>query len=114
MIRMNSVYRHYSAIGLEEEMEKELGVTDARRQFSSIIDEVRYRGDNYVIVKYGEPAAAIVPISLYRKWQHERQEVFNVIREIREMNQEADPDQVMQKVLKAQQAVRQARASQQT
>ena len=94
-------------------MEKELGITEARRQFSSIIDEVRYRGDNYVIVKHGEPAAAIVPISLYRKWQHERQELFNVIREIRERNQEADPDEVMQEVLKAQQAVRQARASQQ-
>ena len=94
-------------------MEKELGVTDARRQFSSIIDEVRYRGDNYVIVKHGEPAAAIVPISLYRRWQHERQELFNVIREIRRRNQEADPDEVMQEVLEAQQAVRVAKASQQ-
>ena len=94
-------------------MEKELGVTDARRQLSSIIDEVRYRGDNYVILKHGEPAAAIVPIGVYRKWQDERQELFNVIREIRERNQEADSDEVMQEVLKAQQAVRQASASQQ-
>ena len=107
------MYRNYSTIKLEEEMEKELGVTDARRQFSSIIDAVRYRGDNYVIVKHGEPAAAIVPISLYRKWQAERQQLFNVIREIRESNRDADSDEVMQEVLKAQQAVRQARASQQ-
>ena len=93
-------------------MEKELGVTAARRQLSTIIDEVRYRGDNYVIVKHGEPAAAIVPMSLYRKWQSERQELFAAIREVQQKNLDADPDEVMEEVLAAQQAVRRVGDSQ--
>ena len=93
-------------------MEKELGVTAARRQFANIIDEVRFRGDNYVIVKHGEPAAAIVPMSLYRKWQRERQALFDVIREAQERNADADPGEVMEQVLAAQQAVRRVGDSQ--
>ena len=93
-------------------MEKELGVTAARRQFASIIDEVRYRGDNYVIVKHGEPAAAIVPMSLYRKWQSDREALFDTIREVQAKNADADADEVMKEVLAAQQAVRRGRASQ--
>ena len=93
-------------------MEKELGVTAARRQLSTIIDEVRYRGDNYVIVKHGEPAAAIVPMSLYRKWQRDRQELFAAIREVQQKNLDADPDEVMEEVLAAQQAVRRVGDSQ--
>ena len=93
-------------------MEKELGVTAARRKFASIIDEVRYRGDNYVIVKHGEPAAAIVPMSLYRKWQSDREALFDTIRVVQAGNEGADPDEVMKEVLAAQQAVRRGRASQ--
>lgn len=89
-------------------MERELGVTEARKQFASLIDEVRYRGDNYVILKHGEPAAAIVPISLYRRWQAQRQELFEVIREMQALHPEADAEQIMAEVLAAQQAVRQA------
>jgi len=37
-------------------MEKELGVTDARRLLPRIPGEVRYRGDSYILVKHGESA----------------------------------------------------------
>ena len=105
---MNNLYRMQPLSGLEEEMEKELGITDARRQFARIVDEARYRGDTYIIVKHGEPAAAIVPIALYRRWQEQRQELFDVIREMQARNPDADADEVMEEVLAAQQAVRQA------
>ena len=95
------------AIG-EEEMEKELGITEARKQLARIIDAVKYEGDNYVIVRHGQPAAAIVPMEVYRQWKRERQELFDVIRRIQAANPDADPNQVMEEVLQAQQAVRQS------
>lgn len=88
-------------------MEKELGVTEACQQFASIIAKVRYQGDNYIIVSHGQPAA-VVPISVYRQWQAERQELFEVIRCLQRANSDVDADQVMQEVLKAQREVRQA------
>ena len=93
-------------------MEKQLGVTEARKELARIIDEVKYKGSHYVIVRRGEPAAALVPMDVYLQWKREREELFDVIRKIQAANADADPDQVMQEVLEAQQAVRQARAGQ--
>ena len=87
-------------------MAKRLGITEARERLSDIVDQVRYRGDQYIIVKHGKPAAAVVPIGVYRAWQKEREELFEAIRAIRESNPKADADQVMKDVLEAQQAVR--------
>ena len=87
-------------------MERQLGVTEARKQFAQMIDEVKYRGDNYIIVRHGEPAAAVVPVEVYRQWKREREEFFDLIRSVQAENADADPDQVMREVLEAQQAVR--------
>ena len=43
------------------QVERRLGVTEARKEFSQMIDDVKYRGNDYVIVRRGEPAAAVVP-----------------------------------------------------
>jgi prevent-host-death family protein len=87
-------------------MEKTLGVTEARKELARIIDEVKYKGNNYIIVRRGEPAAAVVPMDVYQRWKKEREALFDVIRKIRAANADADPDQVMREVLEAQQAVR--------
>lgn len=87
-------------------MERKLDITEARKQLASIVDRVSYRGENYVIVRHGQEAAAVVPIELYRRWKAERTELFKVIREVQQANPSADPDQVMEEVLDAQQTVR--------
>ena len=71
-----------------------------------MIDEVKYRGDNYIIVRHGEPAAAVVPMEVYLQWKQERKELFDVIRSVRAENLDADPDEAMKAVLEAQQAIR--------
>ena len=93
--RMFNLYRTFNMGRWEEVMEKQLGVTEARQRLASIINGVRLRGDNYIIVKYGKPAAAVVPIAVYRKWQKDRQELFQVVKEIRGRNPQADPDQAV-------------------
>jgi prevent-host-death family protein len=89
-------------------MERRMGVSEARKELARIIDDVKYRGENYIIVRHGEPAAAVVPISVYLEWKRERAQLFEAIRGIQAGNAETDPDEVMAAVLEAQQAVRQS------
>jgi prevent-host-death family protein len=90
-------------------MEKIIGVTEARDQFRTIVDEVQYQGDKYVVSRHGKPAVAVVPIQVYESWKQQRQRLLAVIREVQAANPDADPDEVMQDVLEAQQAVRSSR-----
>ncbi len=87
-------------------MEKAVGITEARKEFSRIVDEVRTRRRSYLILKNGEPAAAVVPVSVYERYERERQEMFDLIRSVQARNVDADPDEIMREVLEAQQAVR--------
>jgi prevent-host-death family protein len=70
-------------------MERELGVTEARKAFSDLVDKVQYRGDAYIISRHGKPAAAVVPVPVYESWRQQRVELFRLIRE---MQAEADLD----------------------
>lgn len=63
-------------------METNLGITQARAEFSEIIEQVQYRGEAYVISRHGKPAAAVVPIQVYENWKKQREELFDLIREI--------------------------------
>ncbi|MCG2769153.1 MAG: type II toxin-antitoxin system Phd/YefM family antitoxin [Anaerolineae bacterium] len=87
-------------------MERRLGITEARKQLAHIVDRVKYEGENYVIVRHGQPAAVVVPMEVYRRWKEEREEMFGTIRKIQAANPNADPDQVMQDVLEAQSSLR--------
>lgn len=87
-------------------MERELGITKARETLSDVVERVQLQADTYVIGRYGKPVAAIVPIELYRNWKRQRRELFDTIERIRSRNEDVDPDQVMEDVLQAQQAIR--------
>jgi prevent-host-death family protein len=87
-------------------MERTIGVTQARDEFRAIVDAVQYQGDKYIISRHGKPAMAVVPIEIYENWKKQRQRLFALIQEVQAANPDADPDEVMQDVLKAQQAVR--------
>ena len=42
-------------------MAEELGVADAKRRFSELIDRVQ-RGERFVVSRHGRPAVALVPL----------------------------------------------------
>lgn len=65
-------------------MEKELGVTQARKEFSTILENVQHQGDSYVISRHGKPAAAVIPIDVYERWKRQRQAFFDSIRELQQ------------------------------
>ena len=90
-----------------EAMETVLGVTKAREKLSEIVESVQYENDAYIISRHGRPAAAVVPVEVYESWKRQRKELFELIKQFQEASGDADPDEVMQDVLEAQQAVRQ-------
>jgi prevent-host-death family protein len=87
-------------------MEKKLGVAEAREKFSEIVEQVQYRGEAFIISRHGKPAAAVVPVDVFENWKRQRKTFFDTVRQIQEANLEADPGQVWEDVLEAQQAAR--------
>lgn len=87
-------------------MVRKIGITEARRRLASVVDSVRYHGESYIILRRGREAAAVVPVQVYRRWRTERDELFEVVREIQAANPSTDPDQAIQDVLQAQRSVR--------
>jgi prevent-host-death family protein len=87
-------------------MEKNISVTKARDELPTIVDEVQFHGDKYVIHRHGKPAVAVVPIHIYENWKSDRQKLAELINEIRAAYRDVDYDEVMRDVLEAQQAVR--------
>jgi prevent-host-death family protein len=87
-------------------MEKTTNSSDLRSNLSLVLDEVQFNQDSYVIERKGRPAAVIVPLTVYENWKRSRERFFESVRRIQEANKNADPDEVMQDVLEAQQAVR--------
>lgn len=42
-------------------MRSDISATDAVRHFSELLNNIKYRGDRYIIIRGGKPAAALVP-----------------------------------------------------
>ena len=87
-------------------MEKKIGVTQARDKLRAIVDEVQYQGNKYVINRHGKAAVAVVPIAIYENWKQQRSRLLEIIQNVQAANPMANPDEVMQDVLAAQQAIR--------
>ena len=87
-------------------MERLLGITQARDELSRIIERVQHQGDSYIISRHGKAAAAVVPLRVYQNWKRKREELFESIRQFQTANEDAEPEQVMEDVLQAQQAAR--------
>ena len=87
-------------------MQKQLGLSEARGRLTQIINGVLYDRDTYIISKQGKPVAAVVPLDVLEQWQAERDRLFEVMDEVHEQNQDLDPDELMEVILEAQQAVR--------
>jgi prevent-host-death family protein len=59
-----------------------------------MLEEVYYRGDQYVIERAGKPMAAVVPVEQYEQWRREREAFFALVEELRSRNAEAEPAQM--------------------
>lgn len=86
-------------------MERKLGITKAREEFSTIVEQVQHQGDTYVISRHGKPAAAVVPIQVYENWKRERDEFFEFVRKSQQQT-DLEPQEAERIAAEAVQAVR--------
>ena len=73
-------------------MERELGVTEAREKFADLIEQVQYQGGTIIINRHGKPAAAVVPVEVYKNWKRQRSEFFDLIRQM-QGNADLEPEE---------------------
>ena len=45
-------------------MQSDIRATEAVRNFSELLNNIKYRGDRYTIIRGGKPAASLVPVEL--------------------------------------------------
>ena len=67
-------------------MRKNIGTQALKARIGEIVDEVRLRGDRYVIERRGKPVAAIVPLHVNEAFESNRQRLFSLIETIHERN----------------------------
>jgi prevent-host-death family protein len=87
-------------------VEKKMNITQVRDILGSLVDDVQYQNNKYVIIKHGKPAVAVVPLHIYENWKANRKRLFGLIEQMQEASGASDPDEIMDLVLEAQQAVR--------
>ena len=75
---------------------KTVNALKARRNLGQLLEEVYYKGDQYVIERAGRPMAAVVPIWQLEEWQKRRQRFFGMVGELWEKNEPVRPDVIEQ------------------
>jgi len=48
---------------------KTINALKARQNFGQMLEEVYYKGDQFIIERAGKPMAAVVPLSQLEEWQ---------------------------------------------
>ncbi len=88
-------------------MTKKVNALKARKNLGQLLEEVYYKGDQYVIERAGRPMAAVVPIWQLEEWQKRREQFFGMVAELWQKNKKVKPEVIEREV---QEAVRTVRA----
>src|SRR5262249_48129340 len=57
-------------------MVKKVNALKARQHLEQLLEEVYYKGDQFVIERAGKPMAAVVPLWQLEEWQQRREQFF--------------------------------------
>jgi len=90
-------------------MRKTVNAMRARGTLGQILEEVYYRGDQYVIERSGKPMAAVVPVEQYEQWRKEREAFFAFADEVRQRNRSVRAETLERDIAAAKRAVRRRR-----
>jgi prevent-host-death family protein len=89
-----------------DDMVKKVTAIQARKNLGELLEEVYYRGDQYIIERAGKPMAAIVPLWQLEAWLSRREAFFGTVDEVRARQGAVAPEVVEQDIQEAIQAVR--------
>jgi len=90
-------------------MRKTVNAVRARGKLGEILEEVYYRGDQYIIERSGKAMAAVVPVEQYEQWRKERDAFFRLVDEVRSRNVDAGPEDLPRDLIAAKRAARKRR-----
>lgn len=85
---------------------KKVNALKARKNLGQLLEEVYYKGDQYVIERAGRPMAAVVPVWQLEEWQKRRERFFGMVEELREKTKDVKPEIIERDVAEAVRAVR--------
>ena len=87
-------------------MTKRVNALKARKNLGQLLEEVYYRGDQYVIERAGRPMAAVVPVWQLEEWQKRRARFFGMVGELWRKNKRVKAEAIEREVQEAIRAVR--------
>jgi prevent-host-death family protein len=85
---------------------KKITAMNARKNLGEVLEEVYYKGDQYVIERAGKPMAAIVPLAQLEAWQAQRDQFFTTIDVVRKKNRKVSAKRIKDEVTEAVEKVR--------
>lgn len=86
-------------------MLKKISAQKARQSFGELMDEVRLRGDRYIVNRGDRPVVAVIPVEEYLAWEQARERLYSRILEMRERNRMQDAQQLEEEIRQAVAAV---------
>lgn len=87
-------------------MQKKISAMKARQNFGQVMNEAALRGDDFIVERAGKPMVAIVSMDKYEIMQRNREELRDVVRDIRDKMRSEDPDRVEELISEAVSAIR--------
>ncbi len=60
-------------------MLKKISAQKARQNFGELMDEVRLRGDRYIVNRGDKPIVAVIPVEEYLAWEQARERLYSRI-----------------------------------
>ena len=87
-------------------MVKKVNALKARKNLGQLLEEVYYKGDQYVIERAGRPMAAVVPVWQLEERMRRQEKFFRTVEKAWERNKKVKPEVVEREVEEAVRAVR--------
>jgi prevent-host-death family protein len=85
---------------------KTVNALKARKNLGQLLEEVYYKGDQYVIERAGRPMAPVVPVWQLEEWQKRRERFFGAVKKLWRKNKEVKSGVIEQEVEEAVRVVR--------
>ena len=89
-------------------MLKKISAQKARQRFGELMDEVRIRGDKYVVERGNRPMVAIIPVEEYVTWEKIKAGLYEKVKQIREGNRDIESEVLESEIREAIEATKQA------
>lgn len=88
-------------------MLKRISAQKARQRLGEVMDEVRLKGDRYIVERGNRPMVAMIPIEEYDAWEKSRERFYKRVRQIRERNRDVDSEVLEEEIKEGISAARQ-------